>query len=402
MFAALLDCSTPKLQLKKGVQGNIVEKILFYALLLIAAAFFAISAISAMKAAATDTMTSVTFTTHEMFEFPAMFFCNPADSPVYTPIDGTSNSSTYVFAGTDFSCPNGEEALKVVTDFDGKFQSRKCIGKNATSPMVQKVEDRLLQMSQGQKNFSCVVFDQNITANRSDANTIFLTEGRKAYSPRALSYNVAGFYDPQADVNESLATMRFYWLNGFNNIAEVGLEYDTELDLSKTFQFTESTGGDRKKLYSANVNQAPIQMSINASSGVEQTPGIAIIRFSVGSYLGRDIILRKKSFTEIWGEIGGCWASALLLVSIFYVRRSTTRQDGSSVETQVLRFRGEHSKLQMLKELRAYLEDQSEAVEDVTGESLPDPETGVPANGPTVLTSQADTKGMTSQTESSV
>lgn len=85
---------------------------------------------------------------------------------------------------------------------------------------------------------------------------------------------------------------------------------------------------------------------------------------------------------EVWREIGGCWASALLLLTIFYVRRSTTRRDGSSVETQVLRFRGEHSKLAMLKELKTYWETHSDAVKDVTGKTSPDPEAAVCAGTP--------------------
>lgn len=135
-------------------------------------------------------------------------------------------------------------------------------------------------------------------------------------------------------------------------------------------------------------------------SNVTQVEGVdtevAIIRFSVASYIGRDIVLRKKSFTEVWAEIGGCWASALLLVSIFFVRRSTTRQDGSSVDTQVLRFRGEHSKIEMLKELRSYLEDHGTVVEDVTGKSAPEAPV---APGPVLLNQQADQVTPASQQE---
>merc|ERR1712226_736959 len=137
--------------------------------------------------------------------------------------------------------------------------------------------------------------------------------------------------------------MRYYYLNGYNNAAEVGLEYDTELDLSDTFQFTESIAGERKKIYRASVNQAPINMldyATHAKGSTSPSTAPFVLRFSVGSFLGRNITLRKKSFMEVWREIGGCWASALLLLTIFYVRRSTTRRDGSSVETQVLVPRG--------------------------------------------------------------
>lgn len=263
-----------------------------------------------------------------------------------------------------------------MTDFDGNFKSRECVANNPESEMLPKLQSKLLQLGEGQMKFGCSIFDQEITANRADANTMFWLEGTRSYSPEQMSFVVAGFYDSKADPDEVLATMRLYYLNGYNSIAEVGLEYDTKLDLSNTFQFTESLVGERKKLYRATVNQAPVKM-LNHDTEGSTSP--VMVRFSIGSFLGRHITLRKKSFMEVWREIGGCWASALLLVGIFYVRRSTTRRDGSSVDTQVLRFRGEHSKIEMLKELKAYWEDHSDAVQDVTGKSVPDPETGVAA-----------------------
>merc|ERR1712203_1157447 len=59
-------------------------------------------------------------------------------------------------------------------------------------------------------------------------------------------------------------------------------------------------------------------MSPVTSSNVEQRSKLT---FHPLNYVSRTVTSRYKTWDEIWGEIGGAWASAVLLVSIFFVQK---------------------------------------------------------------------------------
>merc|ERR1711870_159168 len=45
------------------------------------------------------------------------------------------------------------------------------------------------------------------------------------------------------------------------------------------------------------------------------------LTFSPLNYVSRTVTSRFKTFDEIWGDIGGAWATAVLLVSVFFVQK---------------------------------------------------------------------------------
>merc|ERR1712113_493939 len=59
-------------------------------------------------------------------------------------------------------------------------------------------------------------------------------------------------------------------------------------------------------------------MSPVTSPNVEQRSKLT---FHPLNYVSRTVTSRYKTWDEIWGEVGGAWATAVLLVSIFFVQK---------------------------------------------------------------------------------
>merc|ERR1712113_86012 len=87
------------------------------------------------------------------------------------------------------------------------------------------------------------------------------------------------------------------------------------------------------------------------------------LRFAPLNYVSRVVTVRYKTWDEIWAEIGGTWATAVLIVSAFFVQK--TVEDPSKKEekavpldgVQVFRLRGVSSKKEAVKTMYAMAQD---------------------------------------------
>merc|ERR1712113_565280 len=101
------------------------------------------------------------------------------------------------------------------------------------------------------------------------------------------------------------------------------------------------------------------------------------LRFAPLNYVSRVVTTRYKTWDEIWAEIGGTWATAVLLVSAFFAAKTvedpkSKGQDGAPMdEVQVFRLRGVTSKKEALKTMYAMAGDAYAAAKE-SKEQAPD------------------------------
>merc|ERR1712146_672611 len=65
------------------------------------------------------------------------------------------------------------------------------------------------------------------------------------------------------------------------------------------------------------------------------------------SFVSNRTVIRRKSFMEVWTEIGGAWASALLLITFFFAKKT----GGSGEGVQVCKFQTPSGRKEVTKEL---------------------------------------------------
>merc|ERR1712083_614240 len=105
-----------------------------------------------------------------------------------------------------------------------------------------------------------------------------------------------------------------------------------------------------------------VQLAYSPAVAIQAyTPGTSVgtrkgvLKFEPLNYVSRVVTTRYKTWDEIWAEIGGTWATAVLLVSAFFAAKTVEDpkkkgQDGAPMEeVQVFRLRGQTSKKGALK-----------------------------------------------------
>ncbi|CAE8611970.1 unnamed protein product [Polarella glacialis] len=66
-------------------------------------------------------------------------------------------------------------------------------------------------------------------------------------------------------------------------------------------------------------------------TGTFEDATLAFLQIRVRSFMSKTTIIRSKTFDEIWSALGGTWASAMLMMSLFFVRKSVNDPEGKEV-----------------------------------------------------------------------
>lgn len=322
-----------------------------------------------------------------------------------------------IFAGDDLNCSE-QGGYEVTYEGDFALKSQRCISwaqqtereeeENAVlDDAQQRINDiaKYVRRATRYEDFRCGVFNQDgsVQASRSDQYHMFAIELSVMQPDEArLGFFVAGFFDQKLSPAEMFAeNFRFYFIPLWNSITEVALNYDLIEDVSDETYLRPPAMGDneekQRKIYRGAISSAPFWLTEhynydNVPASIREwympdlpqnfdevkrrlflmekfiktktlMPQPGIMRFTVESFIGRNMHIRKKSVVEVWSELGGCWASAALLITIFFINRSVVLpESGTTLNTQVLRFRTEHSKKEMLMQLKDYISENKDTV----------------------------------------
>ena len=78
---------------------------------------------------------------------------------------------------------------------------------------------------------------------------------------------------------------------------------------------------------------------------------MADIDFIPGSFTGRNVLIYRTSFSEIWSGLGGCFSTSLLLVAVFFMNKNiATESDSATKSVMLLRFRPPKQQNKLLKQ----------------------------------------------------
>ncbi|CAE8582479.1 unnamed protein product [Polarella glacialis] len=66
-------------------------------------------------------------------------------------------------------------------------------------------------------------------------------------------------------------------------------------------------------------------------TGTFEEATLAFLQIRVRSFMSKTTIIRSKTFDEVWSALGGTWASAMLIMSLFFVRKSVSDPQGKEI-----------------------------------------------------------------------
>jgi hypothetical protein len=363
------------------IAGPCQDKVFFYVLGFGAILLFVISGAGLLGAFANSTITTVNLDHTEEFEFPGMYFCvvNDADFeyPEFLPLvhDGTrqelgspdggskivaipiSDSNKDKKTGaSDMEAPlvkqkgcKAGESFYLDYERNGKMGHTCATAKD--TPRAKSIANHMKKLTDVSWDCSVVNDVEQLNATRKEGTMMKLD---LVTYPKEGDFMmlVAGFFDTKSDATTMFQeNFQSYYVNIYDTMTNIALSMDTLTECTG-FAFTPAKEGCNEtiKKYSAKIN------AIKQSLQLKPMVALSRLHFSVDTYLVRKVLIRSKSFSELWAELGGAWASSLLVIGMFFANRTGVPNDESvTVDTHVLRFRSkEERKAFVLGRLKAY------------------------------------------------
>jgi hypothetical protein len=165
-----------------------------------------------------------------------------------------------------------------------------------------------------------------------------------AANPTSYEPTWFGFlFDPaaaKANMKQVADTLVLNKLHGLNALNSLGFSYDVNIQReSFTWNAPDDTvdlGGDNTtNLYNTMLSWAPIKQWFSNSGYSLNVDEETKIEIHAMSFVSRRIVTRKLSFMEFWAAIGGVWASALLVLNIFFAQKV----GGANGHVMIFKFR---------------------------------------------------------------
>jgi hypothetical protein len=357
--------ATPLSYLQTTIVGPLPDKILFYLIVIVAIVVFLLSAWGLISSAASTSITTVDLKFNPEFEYPGMFFCHITGSSDMLPLiaDGTEQTSgglNIITTAPDKGCSAAKKEYAYFDVFgpDG-VESTTCISV-PDNDKATEIAKRMKLVAQTTESWTCSVVNDNSQIPKAKQTKLSLLQHDMETRPNHddTVMLVAGFFDPKLSVSDMFdQNFRAYFLNTYNTMNEIAFSMDTLTDASSVFSYFPATLDGSKdkmqKLYYAKINS--IKMKYNSDTGTTAPTQRMHIRFTVDTFLTREVLIRMKSFSELWAEVGGAWASSLLVIGIFFMNKAGVASTGGvAIDTHVLRFRGGADKKAFVRGLIEY------------------------------------------------
>lgn len=343
------------------VIGSILEKVLYYVVLLVAFAMFAWSCYGIFKTAKDEIITSVNIDNKDEIVFPAMWMCiqNKVERAGKVKLK-EDPAATPKYHGMKLLTPKKGEASKGLCppDFTCEFPKFN----DTATPFLEKVQAKVVEFCTalsskactGEDDFHCQVLNGAGTVKDSrTAPKLLWIEGGEPPTVGFVGddspWLLIGLADPaqtQAADPGEVNVEQWMMLNAenFGSIVTYTVDYlvdrTSKLDINPvtTLENKELIGGTLLKEDDLSVQHIYLpqvarrqketdtfkwigNMPVRNNNGWE-------VFFRTGSFTVREIVKRKKAVFEIWNEIGGAFGTSVLLVSLFFT--STVFQRGQS------------------------------------------------------------------------
>jgi len=328
----------PKKSILPVVLGGSMVKILFLALGVVSLGLFAATAVSICITAATEKITSVAIQFKDEIPFPVVWMCVQ---------HSTQDSADWVFLpqGNENQCvsTNTDTFTLLLSRMDASLQSEEeCITMSTGTKFTTWLETSLGggvdcysinedgEIKDSRKKPLTISFLGSVTLQGDGHQEAFLLPASFVSADQVKAAQAAGGdFGAAFESNLNYATIDL-----FNRHTIVQHTMDQLVDVSDQFMFAPQTEfADDDSVQSMYVSSTVA--ATNAALPLESTRDTQSYEFKVDwrtqSFIVREVLVRKKSFQEVWSEIGGAWSTALLLISLFFASHSV--QQGSVLKS---------------------------------------------------------------------
>jgi len=399
------------------VAGSCFERLFYRFVCFIATVAFLLAVVNvALKAQ--NMLTEVTIETVEAFPWPVMFFCykstefSALDFDVQMDTPACSGSGADVVVNTldlGGGAPLKADCLK----FTESHQDNNLANPNTAT--------KAYELSQRWEAFSRE-FNRDASNPNGDNNDDWMCstlneDGKLASTPDLFTFVdfkwttrlsqaqaehnghhvFSGILDPSLSfADQTKNGLTVFEVGMVNTKAQITFTVDKIVTQDISSIFTSSKLGAKvEKMNNVAAVESVSELLKDDTVQLKYHPGVTIqsfqpitradsqkqeseLRFQPLNYVSRVVTKRYKTWDEIWAEIGGTWATALLLVTAFYTQKTVENpkkkgEDAAPLEqVQVFRLRGVSSKEQAVKTMYAMAGDAYGAAKENQAQAEPE------------------------------
>mmetsp|Transcript_73256 Transcript_73256/g.236918 ORF Transcript_73256/g.236918 Transcript_73256/m.236918 type:complete len:384 (-) Transcript_73256:132-1283(-) len=342
------------------VYGNCPEKGCYYCLVAVALLLFSFSAVGIM-AKSMDPVVEVTIGHMDSIPFPAFYTCWYSAVPE-APEGGEGCLATFYQLPQDSVEVREEDMKKTCLQAD-----------NTTHPMLGLLKKRFPEHSCSVYNtdgkamargLDSIIFlgTQHLPENGSGAGNQSESERFYRFLDHLDFENYFGFWDPHAAA-EDQSDIEFYQFSFYSMNYHFGFRADHYTDDTGNTNLPGMQFGEPKSFYKYELaaTQSPNRLYHVPGRGLRNVSGM--IRIVRAGPLVRQVVTRHKYFSEVWAQIGGAWAAAAMITTLFFQDKSFSSPDSSGpAETWKLpRLRPARSRRELAEQLGSLLRGDAEA-----------------------------------------
>lgn len=342
-------CDEIKASCMAKVAGTFPERMCYRLLNLIAFVAF-LAAVAGVFLKAKDPITEVEVEALDVFPWPVLFFCYFDKEPNSPSV----NEALNLEMKAQNSCTKNDATvwtLDLASDASAA-PVRTCLTlkDRANSDLVKDLETRFQMFSKDSSNpngkpWQCFTFNEDGQL-ASSADTYkevqhewYTTLQAGHEHDEEFFFAWSGILDPKLKTfAEQKDSFTYFMVPFVNANSQLTFTVDKHVEKDWTNIFTSTEIGERVKVvgeaamedrvkeymkddavklkYNPAFNTKP--MSPMTSVGREQRSKLT---FHPLNYVSRTVTKRYKTWDEIWGGIGGAWAAAVLLITVFFVQK---------------------------------------------------------------------------------
>jgi hypothetical protein len=375
------------------VAGSCPEKLLYRCLCFVAGLVF-VAAVVNVGLKAQSPITDVSIEAFEALPWPVMFFCYKRT------IDEVSFN---IHPTQRFNQPDCVGVPVVYTlDLTGEMPLKaECLPWFEDTSLTKELQHRFngysTQFAKGADNLDgnhnddwrCRTLNEDgkLASTPDMHQSVDLKWTTKIHAHHAdagdITHVFSGILDPKSKTftEQTKNGLTVFGMGVVNSKSQIAFTVDQIVEKDITEIFTSSAVGQKVKKYGEVamkekvqeiLKDETIQLKYNPALNTQSRSPITYadgreqeseLSFQVSDYVSRKITRRYKTWDEIWAEIGGTWATAVLLVTAFFAKKtvedpSKKNEDAAPLdEVQVFRMRGVSSKQAAVKTMYAIATD---------------------------------------------
>lgn len=345
-----------------AVLGGKLFTLFYCALAFIAFGLFLATAVSICVTAATGKITSVNLALKEELPFPAVWMCLKNETMDVVewnfPPQGANEQCQTI--ERENQAPESFQLLALKID-NNLATTEECVNMGTGTTLTNWLQTKLGALSASK--WQCFSFNED--GKLKDSRTkplLIMFKGKHTFTAETKG---KGFEMPSGFVSVDQlkraagddskmsevfnANINPVYIDVFNTLSVVQHTVDQVVDLTGQLGFSPRTefkdGDEIQSMYQGN----SFGRKMDAYPSEDDKDRDFEIQWRTQTFFVREVLLRHKSFQEVWTEIGGAWSTAMLLLSLFFVSHSV-QKNGQYTTVQKSHFLSQAMQEKQMKE----------------------------------------------------